>query len=151
MIDEEGKSLGTLKKDAAVQLAQTKNLDLIEISPFAKPPVARIMSFDKYRYQQEKKLKKQKAAQKNQEMKQVQISGRIAANDLHVKARKANEFLTEGRPLNIVLTLRGREKGNQQWAHKKLQEFLATINPHRVISPPKFMGRGIHIQIVTQK
>ena len=140
-----------MPREKAFELTQKKGLDIIEITPFSKPPVARIMSFDKYRYAQEKKIKKQRAAQKNQEMKQVQISGRIALNDLQVKARKTNQFLEAGHPINIVLTLRGREKGNQQWGHEKLRDFLKIINPHRVIAPPKFMGRGIQAQIVALK
>ncbi len=138
-----------MPREKAFELTKEKGLDIIEITPFSAPPVARIMSFDKYRYQQEKKLKKQRAAQKNQEIKQVQVSGRTAFNDLQVKARKANKFLADGHPVNIVLTLRGREKGNQQWGHEKLREFLKFLNPHRIISSPKFMGRGINVQITS--
>lgn len=148
VIDEEGKSLGVMKREDAFTLTQEKKLDIIEISPHATPPVCRIMSFDKYRYNLEKKLKKQRTAQKNQAIKQIQISGRTAVNDLQIKASKANEFMAAGHPVNIVLTLRGREKGNQPWAHEKLQEFLKHIHPHRVIAQPKFMGRGIQVQIV---
>lgn len=148
VIDEEGKNLGVMKREDAFTLTAEKKLDIIEISPASVPPVCRIMSFDKYRYNLEKKLKKQRAAQKNQAMKQIQISGRTAANDLQVKVRKANEFMAAGHPINIILTLRGREKSNQPWAHEKLQEFLKLIRPHRVIARPKFMGRGIQVQIV---
>lgn len=148
VIDEGGKSLGVMQREAAFTLTKEKGLDIIEIAPQAQPPVCRIMSFDKFRYQQEKKLKKQRAAQKNQEIKQVQVSGRTALNDLRIKARKTNEFMTGGHPINIILTLRGREKGNQAWGHEKLAEFLKLIHPHRVIAPPKFMGRGIQVQIV---
>ena len=109
------------------------------------------MSYDKYRYEESKKIKKQRIAKKNLEIKQVQISGRIALNDLQVKAKKINEFMAAGHPINIVLTLRGREKGNQAFAHEKLAEFLKVISPHRVISPPKFQGRGIQVQIVPVK
>lgn len=148
MIDEEGKNIGVMSRDKALQLAHDKGLDLIEFSPHAQPPVARIMSFDKYRYQQEKKLKKQRAAQKAQEIKQVQISGRAASNDLQVKARKTNEFLQKGHPIVVILTLRGREKALQGWAHERLQEFLRMLVPHRVVTSPKFMGRGIQTNIV---
>lgn len=151
MIDDDGKSLGVLKFEDALRIADAKNVDLIEISPLAKPPVARIMNYDKFRYEESKKIKKQRIAKKNLELKQVQISGRIAENDLQVKAKRVNGFMAEGHPINIVLTLRGREKGNQQFAHEKLKQFLAVISPHRVISPPKFMGRGIQVQIVPVK
>jgi translation initiation factor IF-3 len=151
VIGDDGKSLGVLKFEDALRIADEKGVDLIEVSPLAKPPVARIMNYDKYRYEESKKLKKQRIAKKNLELKQVQLSGRIAANDLQIKAKKIGEFMAAGHPINIVLTLRGREKGNQQFAHEKLKQFLAILPTHRVIAPPKFMGRGIHVQIVPVK
>jgi len=134
----------------ALTIAQEKNLDLIEIAPGAKPPVARIMSFDKYRYQQEKKLKQKRAQQKNQDMKQIQISIREARHDLERKAGRVNEFLSEGRRVEILLTLRGREKANKEWARQKLNGFLKElISPdHKVVMQPKFFGRGITVQII---
>lgn len=148
VIDEEGKSLGTMKKDMALSLAKEKKLDLIEIAPMAKPPVARIMSFDKFRYQQEKKFKKQRAQQKGQEMKQVQISIREALHDLQIKAERVNKFLEEGHLVEIVMTLRGREKANKDFAREKLAEFIKIITPeHKIIMEPKTGGRGINMQV----
>ena len=149
VIDESGKSLGKMAKDAAIALAKEKGLDLIEIAASAKPPVARIMSFDKFRYQQEKKLKKQRAQQKGQEMKQVQISIREAAHDLQMKADRVNKFMAEGNQVEIVMTLRGREKANKDFAKEKLNQFITMINPeHKVITEPKVGGRGIYMQVV---
>src|SRR3990167_10447801 len=108
VIDEAGQSLGKMKLEEALALAKQKGLDLIEIAPSAKPPVSRLMSYDKFRYQQEKKLKKQRAQQKSQEMKQVQISIREAAHDLQMKADRVNKFMAEGNQVEIVMTLRGR-------------------------------------------
>jgi translation initiation factor IF-3 len=149
VIDEEGKSLGAMKKDEALALAKEKGLDLIEIAPMAKPPVARIMSFDKFRYQQEKKLKKQRAQQRGQEMKQVQISIKEASHDLEIKSERVNKFLSEGNQVEIVMVLRGREKANKDFAREKLANFIKMIDPeHRVIMEPKVGGRGINMQIV---
>ncbi len=151
IIGEQGQSLGLMSREEAMAKAKESGLDLIEIAPTAKPPVARIMSFDKYRYQQEKKLKKQKAGQKNLELKQVQISGRSALNDLQTRANQVNKFLNEGRPVNIILVLRGREKANKDWAKVKLEGFLKNmIKDYKVISPIKFMGRGMQVQILRQ-
>ena len=137
--------------DDAIKIADATNVDVIEISPLAKPPVARIMSYDKFRYQEEKKRKKQRIAQKNLDIKRIQLSGRTATNDLQVKARLLNKFMAAGHSINIVLTLRGREKGNQEYAHEQLKKFLTMLSPHRVITPPKFMGRGIQTQVVPTK
>lgn len=151
VIGENGENLGVMKKEAALTLAKEKETDLIEISPTAKPPVAKLMSFDKYRYQEEKKLKKQRAQQKTQELKQVQIGIKTAKHDLEIKSEKVDEFLTEGHQVTIVMVLRGREKGNKNWALQKLDEFLKIIKtPHKIIMEPRFGGRGFSILIVKQ-
>jgi len=135
-----------MSREAALKLAEEQNLDLIEVSPLAKPPVARIFSFDKYRYQQEKKLRKQKAGQKD-EIKQVQISIRSARHDLEIKADKVNQFLARGYQVVIVVRLRGREKANKGFARQKLNDFLKIISAHKVVYEPKVGGYGIVTQI----
>lgn len=149
IIDETGGNLGIMPLEAALKLAQEKGLDLIEISATAKPPVARIISFDKFRYQKEKELKKQKASQKTGEMKQVRISARAALNDLQIKTKKLEEFLEEGNKVEIMLFLKGREKYNRNWANQKLNEFLKLIAiEYKIIMEQKFIGRGLVIQIM---
>ena len=149
VIDEEGKGLGKMKLEDALALAKGKGLDLIEIAPSAKPPVSRLMSFDKFRYQQEKKLKKQRAQQRGQEMKQVQVSIREAAHDLQMKAERVNKFMDEGNQVEIVMTLRGREKANKDFAREKLANFVKMIDPeHKVLMEPKVGGRGIQMHVV---
>jgi len=137
-----------MSREAALKLAEEKNLDLIEISASAKPPVARIMNFDKFRYEQTKKLKKQRVEEKPQEMKQVQIGIGTAANDLKIKVKKVEEFLSEKHPVVIVLVLRGREKANKDWARLKLGEFLKMIPlEYKILFEPRFGGRGLAVQI----
>lgn len=150
MLDEAGNNLGVMSREAALNLAREKGLDLIEISPLAQPPVARIMSFDKYRYQQTKKEKKQRVKQKGGELKQVQISIGEARHDLEHKAQRINEFFEEGNRVEIVLVLRGREKANKNWAKYKLEEFLKILPEHKVILEPKFGGRGLSAQVIKQ-
>jgi len=136
-----------MKRDDAMKIAQEKGLDLILISPKADPPVARIMNFDKFRYEKSKELKKQKS-QKAPDTKRVQISPRTAKNDLMVQLRKLEKFLGAGHRVEIQLTLRGREKANKEWARAKLEEFMAMIEtPHKVTSEVKFGGRGMLVQI----
>ena len=134
--------------EAALKLAQEKELDLIEIVPTGKPPIAKIINFDKFRYQKEKELKKQKAAQKISEMKQIQISARAAKNDLETQIRKMEKFLEDGHKIQIILVLKGREKYNRQWAFQKLDEFLKMIPvEYKTTMEPKFAGRGLLMQI----
>lgn len=148
VINETGDNLGVMKKEDALALAKEKSLDLIEIAPMAQPPVARIMSFDKFRYQQGKEERKQRHAQKQKELKQVQITPRSALNDLQIKAKKAEDFLNEGHKVTISLFLRGREKANKDWALKKMREFINMITvSHEITMEPKQGGRGFLAQI----
>lgn len=145
----EGENLGVMKKEDALKLALEKGLDLIEVAPLAKPPVARIMSFDKFRYEESKRIKKQRAMQKTDEMRRVQIGVKTATNDLNIKAKKVNEFLAENGKAEIMLVVRGREKAHKDFALERLKHFLTLIDPkHKVVAPPKFVMRGISIQVM---
>lgn len=129
-------------------MAESAELDLIEISASAKPPVAKIISFDKFRYQKEKEAKKQKATQKISELKRIQLSARAAKNDLEIKVKKLEEFLDKGHKVEIFLRLRGREKYNRNWARYKLEEFLKMISvEYKITLEPRFGGQGLVMQI----
>ncbi len=131
---------------AALELAKNKGLDLIEISASAKPPVARIISFDKFRYQEEKKFKKQRAAEKSSGMRRVQVGVRTSDNDMGIKAKKVNEFLKEGSQVEILLVVRGREKAHKDYAVERLRKFLLLIDPaHKIIGSQKFVMKGISV------
>jgi len=147
VIDENNENLGVLSREDALKLAEEKGLDLIEISATAVPPVGKIISFDKFRYREEKKIKKQRQSQKISGLKQMRISARAALNDLEVKANKINEFLGEGHKVEINLELRGREKANKEWARYKLIEFLKLLEEHKILREIKFGQRGLSIQI----
>jgi len=148
VIAEDGSNIGVLAREEAIKLAKEKGLDLIEIASTAKPPVAKIMSYDKYRYQEIKKLKKQRAGTKTQELKGVRISARAAEHDLQVKVNLVNKFLEEGHIVEIQLVLRGREKANKDWARKKLEDFLKIITPeHKIIMTPRYLGKGFNVQV----
>ncbi|MEK7574177.1 MAG: translation initiation factor IF-3 [Patescibacteria group bacterium] len=149
VIDDAGAHIGVMPREAALNLAKEKNLDLIEIVPTAKPPVAQIISFDKLRYQKEKEWKKQRLAQKKiAELKQVRISPRAAQNDLEVKAALVEKFLQAGHKVEINLFLKGREKYNREWGLLKLKEFLKIIKiPHKITMEPRFIGRGFVVQV----
>jgi len=141
--------LGVVSREEALRQAVELGTDLIEIVPEATPPVVRLMSFDKFRYERDKAMKKERREQKSVGVKQIQISARAAENDLRIKLERLEEFLAEGHPVEIQLRLRGREKYNKIWAREKMNEFLKMIvTEHRVIAPPQFAGRGMIAQIV---
>jgi translation initiation factor IF-3 len=148
VVDEHGQTIGVLTRDEAFALAQEKGLDLIEVTASANPPIVKLINYDKFRYQEEKEQKKQRASQKQNELKQIRITGRAAENDMRIRAKKTDEFLAKDYKVEIMLALRGREKANTAWAFERLTYFLTLINPeHKVTVPPKKGGRGIVMQI----
>jgi translation initiation factor IF-3 len=149
VIGEKGENLGVMTRADALKLARPdEGVDLIEISAAAKPPVVRLMSYDKFRYEEEKRLKKERLAQKSVGMKTVQISARAAQNDLMVKMRQLEKFFAEGHPVEVTMRLRGREKRNKDWAMEKLLAFLKLIPvEYKKLTEPKFLGNGPSVQI----
>ena len=138
-----------MPREEALKLVRPEEgIDLIEIAPNAKPPVARLMNFDKYRYEEGKKGRKERKAQRGGTMKQVQISAREAQNDLLRKVGQIAKFFEEEHPVEVALSLRGREKYNKPWARQKMDEFLRLITvEYKIIEAPKFGGRGMTAQI----
>lgn len=145
-----GENLGVMTKEKALALTDpARGIDLIEVVAQANPPVVRLMSYDKYRYEAGKQEKKERRAQKGTELKQVQISARAAANDLLMKARQADKFLKEGHPIEVRVRLRGRENALKDWARQKLNEFLGMITEeYRPLSEAKFATRVLTINLV---
>ncbi|HMT18793.1 MAG TPA: translation initiation factor IF-3 [Candidatus Saccharibacteria bacterium] len=120
VIDEEGNQLGILSKSEALTAAEEAGLDLVEISPNADPPVAKIVDWGKYNYQRTKQLQKNKRNAKSLEVKEIRVGLKIGAHDLEVKAKKVREFLEEGHKVKYTLRFRGREL-----AHKEVGFALA--------------------------
>lgn len=110
VISSTGENLGVLSFKEAYALAQKEGLDLIEISPNAKPPIVKIANFGKYQYEQNKKQKKAKQGSHTTETKAIQIKIGTGDNDLALKARKASEWLKEGHRIKVELFLSGRSK-----------------------------------------
>ena len=151
MIASTGENLGVLTREKALALAEEQGLDLILINESAKPPVARIIDFDKFRYEREKELKRRER-QRQLEVKQIQIGAKTAAHDLHVKLKKLEGFLTKGHRVEIQMVLRGRERANRDWARAKFQEFLVAITvPYRITREIRPGGRGLTVQIDPEK
>ncbi len=121
VIDEDGQQLGVLSKKEALELANEKGLDLIEVSPNADPPVAKIVDWGKYNYQRTKQLQKQKRTSKASELKQMRFGLKIGDHDLGVKLKKVTKFLEDGHKVKITIFYRGREM-----AHKDIGFQLAS-------------------------
>ena len=147
VIDEEVGNLGTLLFEDALARAREKGLDLIEISPNAVPPVAKIMDFGKFQYEQKKK--QQKTRTKTTETKSLQIKIGTGEHDLELKARKASEFLKEGHRVKIDLFLRGRAKYMEKgFLEDRLNRVLHLITEEfKVADAPKRSPKGLSMII----
>ncbi|MFA6551108.1 MAG: translation initiation factor IF-3 [Patescibacteria group bacterium] len=113
VIDDEGEMLGVMSTARALALAREQELDLVEVSPKAQPPVAKITNYGRMRYQKEREVQKQKAKQKKVEVKDIRLSLRISPHDLAMRGDQAAKFLERGDKLKIEILLKGREK--QLW------------------------------------
>lgn len=146
MIDEEGKQLGILTRNEALDLAKERELDLVEISPDAKPPVAKIVDWGKYNYQKTKQQNKNKKAAKALEMKQMRFGLKIGDHDLNIKMGKVKKFLEAGHKVKITIFYRGRELAHKEIGFKLADRVLNDIFGDTVIvdQAPQFAGKQLN-------
>ena len=136
----------------ALTLAGEHGLDLVEVSPNAQPPVAKLIDFAKFRYQQKKAEQQAKKKAKKVEIKTLRLSARIGEHDLQVKAKQAGEFLTNGDLVRVELRMRGREQAFASLAENQIKAFQTAITvPFRVEVPQKRMGNTISVTLAPSK
>ena len=137
VIGAEGENLGVLPTSEALKIAQEANLDLIEISPNAAPPVAKVMDYGKFQYEQKKRESVARSKAKVSETKEVQIKVGTGENDMRLKAKKAAEWLGEGHRVRVELFLKGRYKGMEEAFLKvRLEKFVMLIPyAYRIAEP----------------
>lgn len=152
LVTEDSEQLGIYSIGDALRLADEHGLDLVEISPQAKPPVVKLISYDKYKYQLKKLEQSQKKKAKKIEVKTVRLSAKIALNDIKTKARQADEFLTDGDLVKVELRMRGREQAFLDLAEKQIEMFKSSVTvPFRVESASKRMGNTLTATLAPTK
>ena len=133
--------IGEMTPEEAIKKAQDRGLDLVEVSPMSSPPVCKIMDFGTYLYNQKKKDRKQKKAQKQTETKTIRLSIRTGPHDLEIKARKAKEFLADRNIVKVVVLFKGREMAHGDLGFVKMDEFFKLLEDVAVIEQkPKRQG-----------
>ncbi|MFC1617745.1 translation initiation factor IF-3 [Patescibacteria group bacterium] len=152
LIDDEGKQRGVVKIDEAFALAKEKDLDVVEVSSKATPPVVRLMDFGKQKYQLTKQQRKAKSKTKKVGTKGVRIGLRTGDHDLRFKAKQADKFLGQGHRLKVEFVLKGREKIHRDLAQEKLDDFVKNMVETKTVTVqrPKRMGMGI-VTIIEQR
>ncbi len=136
--------IGVVDKSEGVRLAQEAGLDLVEVSPNSDPPVCRILDFGKYRYEQSKKERANRAKTKTVETKEVRLgrSMKIDPHDVQIRVNQARKFLLDGHKVLIVQNFRGREMMHKERGNVRMQEIIGKLEDiAKVETPPKFAGR----------
>ncbi len=132
----------------ALKIAEEAGVDLIEISPGAKPPVAKVVDWGKYQYQKMKEQQKNKKNAKTAELKQMHINLKIAANDLDIKLRKIKEFLSGGHKVKILVVFKGREMAHQELGYEMIEKIESLLAEDAIVEQkPLMAGRNLSIVI----
>jgi len=149
VIDEDGKQLGILKRNEALDIARERDLDLVEISPDADPPVVKIVDWGKYNYQKTKQQNKNKKAAKALEMKQMRFGLKIGDHDLDIKMGKVRKFLEAGHKVKITIFYRGRELAHREIGYKLADRVIQDIFGDTIIvdQAPQFAGKQLNFVI----
>ena len=144
VIGSDGKNLGTLSTQEAISLAREEDLDLIEISPNANPPVCKIIDIGKYKYDQQKKAHKAKKKQKVVNLKEIKLRPVTEIHDYNFKIKNAQKFLTKGDKVKFTVQFRGREMQHTNLGYELMQRITNDIaSLGKIEVRPKFEGRQI--------
>ncbi len=152
LIGEDGEQIGIVSVKEAMQMAREADLDLVKISPNAKPPVCKIIDYGKFRYEQMRKDKEAKKKQKVMETKEVRLSPNIDVNDLNTKANQARKFLGKGDKVKVSLRFRGREMAHVNVGKEILDSFYEKLSDIAVVDKPaKLEGRSMVMFLAEKK
>ena len=151
VVDEKGEQVGLLSKQDALREAQTRELDLVLIAPHAQPPVAKIIDFKKFLYQEEKKQQEAKKGIKKSVVKDIKLSLFIGQSDMDRFIEKGKEFLGEGNQLRLNLTLKGREVAKKEMAFDLLKKFIAELGEVNISKEPRLEGRVVRAVVAKKK
>ncbi len=148
LIDEKGEHRGEVPLKVAKEIAREAELDLVEVSPKARPPVCKILDYGKLQYTQSKQQRQQQANQKKSVTKGIRIGIRTDEHDLEFRKKQAQKFLEKGNKVKVEIILRGREKAHQDLAKDHVQKFLDSIEiPFKVEEEIKKVPRGFNTVI----
>ncbi|SDN06136.1 translation initiation factor IF-3 [Sediminibacillus halophilus] len=148
LIDSNGDQLGVKSRQEALDIAQTRNLDLVLVAPNAKPPVCRIMDYGKYRFEQQKKDKEARKKQKVINVKEVRLSPGIEEHDFNTKLRNARKFLEKGDKVKASIRFRGRAITHKELGQEVLEKMAEECKDISTVeTKPKMEGRSMFLML----
>jgi len=144
VIGDDGEQVGVLPIREALALAQSKSLDLVEVSPTARPPVCRVMDFGKFKYEQNRRARKAKKKQHQTQLKEIKMRPKIEEHDYGFKLNHARDFLNERDKVKFTITFRGREMAHMDIGHRLMKKVIEALTDIALVeSPPRTEGRSL--------
>jgi len=155
LIDQDGEMRGVVDTRDALQMADDAGLDLVEVSPNAKPPVCKILDYGKYKYENEKKLRESKKNQIQIKLKEIRMQPKIEKHDMLFKTKHIAEFLGEGNKVKVTIRFRGREMAHTELGRVVLDKVLLSLDELEIAYSldrrPKMEGRFMSMILSPQK
>jgi translation initiation factor IF-3 len=144
VIDEEGNQLGVMPTPRALQLAQERGYDLVEVAPMSSPPVTRLLDYGQFKYEQARKEKEARRHQRSVEFKEVRLRVKIGKGDFDTKVRRAITFLSDGDRVKVTVQFRGREVSHAYIGRDLLDRFATSVAEYGTVDrPPVLEGRSM--------
>lgn len=148
LVGETGEQLGIMSSAAALEISKSKDMDLVLISPDAKPPVCKIINYGKFKFDELKKLKEQKKNQKLAKLKEMSLSMTIDKHDLEVKAKQVSKFLIDGSKVKVNIRMKGRLQARPQVGVDIMNSFAAMLSTTGIVEKqPAITGRNIFMYL----
>ena len=150
VVDEEGAQLGVMPTPRALEMAQERGLDLVEVAPMAAPPVVKFLDFGQYKYDLTKREKEAKRKQRSVTFKEVRLSPKIGTGDFDTKVHRAIEFLEDGDRIKVTVRFRGRELTHPELGRNLIARFVDRVKEHGVAErTPLLEGKSMHITMAS--
>jgi len=150
VVDEEGAQLGIMPTPRALEMAQERGYDLVEVAPMAAPPVVRFLDFGQYKYELTKREKENKRRQRSVTFKEIRLSPKIGIGDFDTKVNRAIEFLEEGDRIKVTVRFRGRELTHPEIGRNMIGRFVERVKDHGVAErTPLLEGKSMHITMAS--
>ena len=150
VVDEEGAQLGVMPTPQALEMAQERGLDLVEVAPMASPPVVKFLDFGQYKYELTKREKEAKRKQRSVTFKEVRLSPKIGVGDFATKVNRAIEFLEDGDRIKVTVRFRGRELTHPELGRALIARFVDRVKDDGVPErTPLLEGKSMHITMAS--